>query len=139
MKQEESFGVIPLKKEKGAWKVLLIQHRKGRYWGFPKGHAEEGESPKEAAFRELLEETNLKLAKPLQEEPLSEKYIFQKAGQKVEKTVLYFIAEVEGDVKLQENEIYAAQWVFFPECFDTVTHKEGKEILSRVAKILKIL
>lgn len=136
MEKDESFGVVPLSQESGEWKVLLIQHRKGKYWGFPKGHAEREESPEQAAFRELKEETNLELIRYLQGEPLFEKYQFLKMGKRVEKKVLYFIAEVEGELKLQEKEIKAAIWVPFPEAIDQATHKEGKEILTRVAKIL---
>ena len=59
MKYEESFGVVPVQKTENDWEVFLIQHIKGRYWGFPKGHAEAGETPIESAVRELKEETNL--------------------------------------------------------------------------------
>ncbi len=38
--------------------ILLIQDSKGR-WTIPKGHIEEGESPREAAEREIREETGL--------------------------------------------------------------------------------
>ena len=40
-------------------RCLLI--RRGREWIFPKGHVEPGESPEEAARREVLEETGMEI------------------------------------------------------------------------------
>ena len=114
MRQDESFGIIPLRKDKGHWEVFLIQHRGARYWGFPKGHAEEGETPLEAAERELKEETNLECARMLQEEPLVENYQFLAEGKRVSKRVLYFIAEVKGTPILQQEELNDGIWISFP-------------------------
>lgn len=136
MEKEESFGVIPLSKLHGVWSVFLIQHTKGRYWGFPKGHAEPDETPQEAAFRELKEETNLDFVRYLQTEPLTEQYQFMKEGRRVAKKVSYFVAEVEGEVILQQEEIQNGIWVPFPEVYEKVTHVEGKAILAQVEKIL---
>ena len=138
MKQEESFGIVPLSKHKGRWAVLLIQHRSGGYWGFPKGHAEPNESPFEAASRELKEETNLECIGLLKEQPLHEEYWFQLEGQRVFKKVTYFIAEESGALKLQQEEINNAVWLPFPEAIDKATHSEGKAILAEVVKLLQI-
>lgn len=134
MEKEESFGVIPLSKKSGEWKVFLIQHKKGRYWGFPKGHAESGETAQETAFRELKEETNLDVVRCLQEEPFVEQYQFSKKGSRVEKRVAYFVAEVDGKVKLQQEEIQGGIWVPFPEALTKVTHTEGRTILAQIAE-----
>lgn len=137
MEKEESFGVIPLSKKSGEWRVFLIQHKKGRYWGFPKGHAEPGETPEQAAFRELKEETNLDIVHRLREEPFVEQYQFLKKGVRVEKRVVYFAAEVGGTVRLQQEEIQDGIWVPFPEALSKVTHTEGKTILSQIAEQLQ--
>ncbi len=42
-------------------KVLLIHHEKLGKWLYPGGHVEENETPREAAEREFLEETGLKV------------------------------------------------------------------------------
>ena len=51
-------------------KVLLVKNRLRKeykeyydsgFWGFPKGHMEEGESPLNAAEREVFEETGFKV------------------------------------------------------------------------------
>lgn len=136
MKYEESFGVIPLAKERGRWEVFLIQHHRGGYWGFPKGHAEPGEKPEEAAFRELKEETNLDFVRFLRDKPFVEQYQFLVEGKRVSKRVAYFVAEVCGKVELQKQEIQNGVWVPFPQALDRVTHREGKSILAQVAKIL---
>lgn len=136
MQKDESFGVIPLSKKKGYWEVFLIQHHRSGYWGFPKGHAEKGETPQEAALRELKEETNLELVALLQEDPLKEQYTFVLNRRKVFKQVLYFIAEVQGKVILQQGEIHDGIWLPFPEAIARVTHQEGKTLLTLVEKIL---
>jgi len=136
VQKDESFGVVPLSLRQGQWEVFLIQHQRGRYWGFPKGHAESGETPQETAFRELKEETNLELVRYLQTEPLLEQYTFMAEGRRIFKQVHYFIAIVEGTVKLQEKEIQNGIWLPFAEALEKVTHFEGKTILSQVEKIL---
>lgn len=132
MRKDESYGVIPLRKSKGEWQVFLIQHNKSGYWGFPKGHAEGGESPMKAAFRELKEETNLEMVKLLYEKPLIERYTFTADRIKVAKTVQYFIAEVEGAIMLQRDEIYDGVWLSLPQAIKKVTHEEGKSLLAQV-------
>lgn len=135
-KKEESFGVIPLTKARGRWEVFLIQHHRGGYWGFPKGHAEANETPQEAAFRELKEETNLDLVRLLQQEPLIEEYNFMLEGRRIHKTVYYFIAEAGGTIALQKQEIHNGKWAPFPDALNQVTHQEGREILAQVEKML---
>lgn len=136
MKYEESFGIIPLRKHEGAWEVFLIQHNKGHYWGFPKGHAEDDETPIEAAFRELKEETNLEPVDCLRIDPFIEHYQFSIKGERISKRVSYFAAEVTGDVILQSIEIQNGIWVPFEQALEKITHTEGKSILCQVATIL---
>lgn len=136
MKKDESFGVIPLSKEKGHWEVFVIQHHRSGYWGFPKGHAEPNETAQEAAFRELKEETNLELIELLQKDPLKEQYTFILNRRRVFKQVLYFIAIVGGEIKLQKGEIHDGTWLPFPQAIDRVTHQEGKTLLTLVEKVL---
>ena len=136
MKYEESFGVIPLNKERGRWEVFLIQHHRGGYWGFPKGHAEPGETPEQAAGRELKEETNLEIVRYLRKEPFIEQYQFSMVGKRVSKRVAYFAAEVSGKIELQKQEIQDGIWLPVAEALEKVTHSEGKSILSQVVNIL---
>ena len=60
-------GVILKKTKKGNIKVLVAHRPRYDDWSFPKGKLDKGESPEEAAVREILEETglNCRLVTPL--------------------------------------------------------------------------
>jgi 8-oxo-dGTP pyrophosphatase MutT (NUDIX family) len=134
--QDESFGIVPLARRGSEWEVFLILHKHGLYWGFPKGHAERNETPKAAAARELKEETNLDIQSFLDPEPLMEQYNFSHEGRRIFKRVYYFIAEVSGEVILQNLEISGGIWLTLPRAHQQLTHAEGRAILLQVEKKL---
>jgi ADP-ribose pyrophosphatase YjhB (NUDIX family) len=55
-------GVVFRRSDSKKVEILLIQDSKGR-WTIPKGHIEEGETPRAAAEREIKEETGLQKMK----------------------------------------------------------------------------
>lgn len=129
MKKDYSFGIVPLKKIEGEWNTLLIKHQKSAFWGFPKGHADEGEEPYHTALRELREETGLNVKRPLCKDHLVENYRFRAHGKWIDKTVVYFVAEVEeGDITLQHEEIEAFCWLPFDQAENKITFEQAKSI-----------
>ncbi|MBI4087908.1 NUDIX hydrolase [Candidatus Kaiserbacteria bacterium] len=56
MKNTKSAGGIVLNSR---GEVALVQNGPGGFWGFPKGHVDEGEDDLSAAKREITEETGL--------------------------------------------------------------------------------
>ena len=126
----QAFGIIPLREKNRAWETLLVKHQKG-HWAFPKGHPEPGEMPQETALRELKEETGLKVKHLLPKEPLKEFYIFKQEGKLVEKTVTYYLAEVEGEVTLQREELEACRWLSFGEAAKLATFPESKKLAEK--------
>ena len=124
-----SYGIIPLREVGNQRQLLLVKHKAG-HWALPKGHPEEGESPKQTALRELKEETNLSIKAFLECEPLVEHYSFMHKGEHVEKTVIYYIALVNGDLLLQEEEIAEAQWFTFDQAYKMATFDECKNLIK---------
>lgn len=137
-KQETCYGVVPLRRHEGQWQVLLIQHRKGNYWAFPKGHAEVDEAPQRAAERELHEETGLTVKRWVTSETLREAYSFQRGNQPVDKEVLYFIAEVEGEVSLQSSEIIACRWIALSEASEIITYPDSRAICRKAIELISV-
>lgn len=128
-----SYGIIPLKKEDGIWKILMIKHVNGGHWALPKGHGEVNESAKQTAVRELLEETGLSVAKFLKRWALVERYCLEPS---VWKVVRYYLAEVEGEMKLQESEVSEARWVSLDEGGQLATYDPTREIIAKVERYL---
>ena len=112
MKREFSAGGIVVN-NKG--QVLLIQNvsikdHKINYWGFPKGHIEEGESSKDAAIREVEEEGGVKAV--VITKLGDTKYVYVRNGEKIFKKAVDVINGEEpkpsegcGFCKLNKNNI----------------------------------
>lgn len=131
---ECSYGVIPLQKcSDGLLRMLMVQHLKG-HWGFPKGHAEAGESHLETAARELSEETGLRVDSWCENISFQESYHFQGAGVEVDKTVTYFSAYVEGVLQLQDTELSQGAWLLPNELVIHATFPEMKKVCLRISE-----
>ncbi|MFT4554593.1 MAG: bis(5'-nucleosidyl)-tetraphosphatase [Chlamydiales bacterium] len=132
---EKSYGVIPLRREDEIWQVYLVCHNAG-HWAFPKGHREGEESGQQTAERELNEETGLSIVRFLSSPPIKEQYFYTHDSQKIDKTVVYYLAEVEGHVNLQEEEICDGRWINLHEAQEQITFPEGRSICSQAMKTL---
>ena len=67
MKHEKSCGAICYTREEGAPRVLVICHRYGGHWAFPKGHVEAGESEEETAMREHIDNQEITVSRNIKE------------------------------------------------------------------------
>ena len=61
MKKEKSCGAVVYRQGETGVEVLIIKHKNGGHWAFPKGHVEKKETEPETALREIKEETGLKV------------------------------------------------------------------------------
>ena len=129
--KDKSCGIIPYFIENNVTSYLIIQHCKG-HWGFPKGHAEPGESELQSACRELTEETGITHFLVNENLNFAEHYQFHKrSGITVDKTVLYFAAQVlERTVIMQKEEVQNFMWGTFETVHNQLTFDEGKNLLK---------
>lgn len=138
MRKVESFGIIPLQRVNDEWRVLLILHREGNHWGFPKGKANPGEEHIETARRELKEETNLDISEILRTHAFNEHYQFRRKKEQIYKSAHYFPAIVEGELKCQEEEIRDARWFNFADALPQLSFKQARHILHETMRLLHI-
>lgn len=137
-KIEYSFGVIPLQKNADTWRALLVRHAAG-HWAFPKGHAEKGEVPHETATRELFEETGLSIVQFLPGGPFEEHYFFKREGQRIEKKVEYYPAQVTGTLSIQVGEIVEARWFSLEDIESHATFAQTKQVCRHLFATLMSL
>lgn len=115
--------------------VLLIRTSdlKGRtVWAFPKGKLDRGETAKQAAIREVEEETGWRCRIEC-ELPKSE-YWYQREGQRVRKAVRWFRMAPIGETREMDGEVEEAVWVPIGEALDRLTYKADQDTLKRVTK-----
>lgn len=135
--RDEAFGIVPIRHHDDHYSFLLIQHHAG-HWGFPKGHADPGESPLEAACREFVEETGVTDYRVLAGLSFVEQYHFSRRGHRFEKTVTYFPAMVESDtVVCQPSEIQAYAWVNFEGAIARLTFNGSRQVLTEVQRYIE--
>lgn len=125
----------PLDRPCGERRFLVLCHRAGGHWAFPKGRIESGESEYEAALRELREETGIGRVCPLEGFRAESRYRFRREGQWIDKTVVYFAAESkEGSVRLSDEHT-AWAWLGRSEAAQRLTYAEARNVLARVDRM----
>ena len=121
-------------------KVLIVKNKKGdsssdqkSWWGYPKGHLEEGESPSEAALREVYEETGF-VVKLKKEKPIAEsRYEINLRGENVNKTVWFYEMSVVKPFDSEpDDEILEIAVVNYEDALGLLAHEEDKKILRYV-------
>ncbi len=135
MKREKSCGGVVYKMENGVPHFVLIKHRKGGHWAFPKGHMEQGESERETARREIREETGV-TGKFIKGFRRSVSYIIRGT---IHKEVVYFLYEISPDsvIVKQEEEIGEAEFVPESEVMAKLTYENDKITFSRALEKIK--
>lgn len=121
-------------------KVLLVQVKnlKGKkIWTFPKGHIEAGETPRQAALREVLEETGYKatIVRPM----LRVKYAFTFQGNYIKKMVQWYLMKKLGRIgKHDASEILSIRWVSLLKAHDLVQYPSDIRLVDMLLASLHI-
>lgn len=133
---DAAFGIIPILPQPDGYQFLLIQHW-GGHWGFPKGHAEDKETPIAAACREFEEETGISAYEVIESVSFTEQYRFFKDKHPIDKTVIYFPAWVKSTIVVrQQEEIQNYSWLSYEDALKQMSFKQGKQVLRQVQQYL---
>jgi len=131
-------GVIFRIRPKNSVDVLLIRDSKGR-WTIPKGHIEDGESARQAAEREVREETGL--AKMEVMDWLGKiNFRYRRGNSLVLMTTEIFLIRARGntDGLKPEKWMTSLAWLNANEALDKIEYEDiGKLILLGLQKIRK--
>ena len=141
--EDFSYGVIPVRKNKSNQYLFCIVQHHDKHWGFPKGHKEQGESDREAAIREVREETGINKINLIEGKIFSQRYSFEDRGVLYNKTVVYFLgftslinSTTEEDFK---DEITEIRWLNKDDVLKLMVFPETKKFFEEVIEYLESL
>jgi 8-oxo-dGTP pyrophosphatase MutT (NUDIX family) len=116
----EVLAIVPVKRSADGERVLAL----------PKGHFDPGETPLQAAEREVREETGVNVL-PLGE--LGEaRYWYTRGRQTIGKSVTFFLfAYAGGDIADHDEEVEEVRWLDLRDAQRALTHAAEREIVAR--------
>lgn len=129
MIQEKSCGAVIWRKSETAEREYLILQHAAAHWAYAKGHVENDESEHETALREIQEETGLRV----QLDPDFREINIYSPHPRVEKTVVYFLAEADpqAKVQLQKEEISQGRWLPYLQAKSLLSFPNDRRILDQ--------
>jgi 8-oxo-dGTP pyrophosphatase MutT (NUDIX family) len=117
---DEVAVIVPVRRAAGGRKVLAL----------PKGHVDPGETPEQAASREVREETGM--TGELLEQLGEVRYWYQREGRKIPKLVTFFLFEYRsGSEADHDTEVEEVRWVSFAEATAELSYKGEREMVQR--------
>lgn len=137
--EETSAGGLVVRTSSGTTKAALIARhdRHGRLvWSLPKGHIEPGETPEDAAVREVREETGItgRIVAPLG----TIDFWFMADGTRVHKTVHHFILEaVGGELSDEDAEVVRVAWIPLDQVHRRLKHRDERQLMSKALDFLE--
>ena len=137
--EERAAGFILFRTIHQDRQYLLLRHQKGGHWAFPKGRLESGEGEIEAAIREIFEETNIDQLCPIPGFREISRYHFRRNGQRIAKTVAYYLAETTQSEVSLSMEHTAFQWLGFEDAVAALSYDESRRILGDAHRLLTTL
>lgn len=112
--------------------VLLIRVSdiKGRpVWSFPKGRLDAGETPAQAAVREVMEETGWCCR--IEADLSTTEYWFQREGRRFRKTVVWFKMTPVERTGVPDGEVEEVEWVEREAALRRLTYPSDVALLSQ--------
>lgn len=137
MPEERSAGFVVFRRESGRRLYLLLEHMDGR-WDFPKGGIERGETVKDAALRELREETGIRWVRQVGDWDKTISYFYRKGQQAVHKDVTYFLGEASDARVAVSSEHKGFIWLGYEDAMAKLKFDNAKQTLEKADSFLRM-
>ena len=136
-KTEKSCGAVVFTREAGELRYVIITSPEG-FCGFPKGHAEAGETEQETALREIREETGLKV-RLLEGFRTTDSHPLVREGKPtVIKEIVYFLGEFcAQDPRPQQSEVTRLLLLEYKEAMASFQFESSRRILREAHDFLQ--
>jgi 8-oxo-dGTP pyrophosphatase MutT (NUDIX family) len=127
--REFSAGGVVVRRFRGRPYIAAVRVKGGQVLALPKGHIDPGESPAEAAIREVREETGLHAT--LVEKLKDIRYWYERGGKRILKDVSFFLFRYRsGRLSDHDHEVVSAEWVPLDEAPKLLSYRGEREVAA---------
>jgi ADP-ribose pyrophosphatase YjhB (NUDIX family) len=120
---------------------VLVVNQNGTTWSLPKGHVHDGEDPKQAAAREIMEEAGITELQMLGQLGSYGRYKLGKTtgeDRQEWKVLVFFLFKTkQHELKPQDPSHPHARWVHPDEVEDLLTHPKDKAFYKSIRSKIK--
>jgi 8-oxo-dGTP pyrophosphatase MutT (NUDIX family) len=134
-----SAGGVAFRWEGAEPEVAIVQVKPKLRWQLPKGIVDEGESPQEAAVREVREEAGVDAGIIKLIETIEYWYRSVKYGKPVRfhKFVHFYLMQYKsGDVADHDHEVEEARWVTMDEALEMLDFKSERDVVEKARGLI---
>ena len=125
--REFSAGGVVVRKFRGRPYIAAVRVKGGQVLALPKGHIDPGETPAEAATREVREETGVHAT--LIEKLRDIRYWYVRGGKRIFKQVSFFLFRYRsGSLSDHDHEVVSAEWVPLDEAPKLLSYRGEREV-----------
>ena len=137
MVDERSAGAVVFYMEEEAEPEYLLLHYTAGHWDFPKGNIEAGEGEKQAATREIREETGITDVEFFDGFRMKIDYRYRHGKRPILKEVVLFLARTQTRQVTLSHEHIGFAWKKFDNAVQMLTYRNAKNLLSAAKDFLQ--
>lgn len=137
--EQISAGGVAFRRNESVIEIAIVAMKPSRRWQLPKGLVDEGESPEQAALREVREEAGISAELLASIDSIEYWYVNEKRGRRVRfhKFVHFFLMSyLSGDVSDHDHEVAEARWVSVEEAIKMLAFKSEREVVVKAKAMI---
>lgn len=133
-KETRSVGGVVINRKR----QVLVVSQHGASWSLPKGHIEDGETPLEAAKREIEEESGITDLKFIKNLGTYKRFKISLDGGEDKSEIkiisMFLFSTSQEEINPKDSENPEARWINKTQVVKLLTHKKDKEFFLKISK-----